>query len=276
MSKTITTPALSAAATKATTRMWDGAKWDTYKTGGKKHRAAEARRAAYEAAKVAKSPEAKAAEAAKAAERQVGNLKAAAWMRSKGIQPSGSAWKLVGKGERDVKILTAANVADGLKPVPEGARKAAKAKFKALQAGASVDEARALTAKATPAKAAKATKATKAPKAKASAPAPKAEPKVEVASPKAERKAAKRRSKAAKKAYATRVANGTAVRVNGKFVSAATAAQVAKKAPKKAKAPKAPKAQVAAKIDPFETFAAPLRDVGLDAKQIKAAWLARA
>ena len=159
----------------------------------------------------------------------------------------------VGGVVRDVEVLRAANATDGLKPVSESVRTLAKAQFKALQAGASVEEARAI----------RVTKpAIKAPKAQPAKPAKAPEVKAERASSgtKAERKAAKRRSKAGRKAYATRLANGNAVRVNGRFVSTK---------------PAQPAAQVAAPVDEFETFAAPLRTVGLTNKQIKRAWAAR-
>lgn len=228
-------------------------------------RAAQAARMTPEA--VAEREAAKTARVTVKTDRALGNAKAAAWMRSEGLQPSGQAWTLVSKGERDVAVLRAANAEDGLKPVSESVRKTAKAQFKALQAGASVAEARAIRVAAPTTKATKPAKATKAPK-RAAAPEV---PVVEVAPAKpakdertkAERKAAKRRSKAGRKAYATRMANGNAVRVNGRFVSTKPAQT------------EQPTAQVSAPVDEFETFAAPLRTVGLTNKQIKRAWAAR-
>ena len=42
------------------------------------------------------------------------NPPAAAWMREKGLVPSGAAWAAVKAGERNVRTLKALNVADGL------------------------------------------------------------------------------------------------------------------------------------------------------------------
>jgi len=250
MSKnTRTTVRPSATVESATVRMYDGTKWDTYKRGGKKHRAAEARRAAWEATRPSKEDLAR-----KAAERQLGNAKTAAWMRSEGIQPSGRAWTECSKGERDVKVLRTLNAEDGLKPVTDAVRKAAKAQFKALMSGASVLEARAIKPASTkpaskPAKATKAPKAAKVERTEVVAEVV-TEPEVEAKPAKAERKAAKRRSKAARKAYATRVANGTAVRVNGKFVKAGTTVQIA------------------APVDTDESWVEPLRMAGFSEEEI--------
>lgn len=49
--------------------------------------------------------------------RQKVNHEAAAWMREKGLVPSGQAWAAVKKGERNIKALRALNEADGLKPL---------------------------------------------------------------------------------------------------------------------------------------------------------------
>lgn len=50
------------------------------------------------------------AEARKA--RKSSNADMAAWMRSKGLVPNGSAWELAKKGERSVVTLRKANAAD--------------------------------------------------------------------------------------------------------------------------------------------------------------------
>lgn len=46
--------------------------------------------------------------------RKAFNPKAAAWMREKGLVPSGSAWAAVKAGERNVRTLKALNRKDGL------------------------------------------------------------------------------------------------------------------------------------------------------------------
>lgn len=205
-------------------RMFDGAGWDTYRIGSKAHRKAEARRAVWQAAQP--TAEQKAAH-------QSANRAQAAWMRENGVAPSGSAWKLVNAGERDIDVLKAANAADGLAIKAPADRKAPKAKKAGKGASAKVT-------------------------------APVAEEKAPSA-----KKVAKRRSKAAKKAYATRVANGTVARENGKFV--------------KASAPAAPVTEV--KVDAAETVRkggkkallwADLSDAGMNVEALKAAGLSTA
>lgn len=48
------------------------------------------------------------------------NAEAAAWMREKGLVPTGTAWTAVKNGERSIKALKAMNEADGLKPKTKG------------------------------------------------------------------------------------------------------------------------------------------------------------
>lgn len=198
---------------------------------------------------------AKAERLSKAADRQRGNKAAAAWMRENGLVPSGSAWKAVSGGERDVKALRAMNAADGLKaPVAKASAKAPKPADRKTKAP----------------KAAKAPKLERVTEPVAEAkPEAKPEPK---AGTKAERKAAKRRSKAARKAYATRVANGTAVRVNGRFVKAGETAPepVVEAAPVETD-----EAEVVRTKGKKALFWADLSDVGLTEAQIAAAWKAR-
>ena len=214
----------------ATVRMFDGTTWAEYKRGSKAHRKAEARRAAWEATRPTKVEKAKMRES---------NQKQAAWMRENAIVPSGSAWTLVKQGERSLKVLRAANAADGLTfKAPTGKKASAKkAGKKAAQQSAPVEAA--------------------------------VEVVTEETGSKAERKAAKRRSKAAKKAYRTRVANGTVARVNGRFVKAGL---VADQTP----APE-PKGDVAeqARSSKKALFWADLSDAGLTEQEIAAAWAVR-
>src|SRR5438445_5477725 len=65
---------------------------------------------------------AKADRTEKAAERdahKAGNKAAAAWMREKGLVPSGQAWTAVKNGERNVTKLRKLNAADGQTPKAE-------------------------------------------------------------------------------------------------------------------------------------------------------------
>lgn len=106
-----------------TVRMFDGAEWAVYKVGGKKHQAAEARRAEFDASKAtAKSL----------------NLDIAAFLRGHQIVPSGKAWAEVKAAvteasdldlltEKNLDRLRKLNAKDGLEfKVP--AEKPAKAK----------------------------------------------------------------------------------------------------------------------------------------------------
>lgn len=65
---------------KTHVRMFDGEKWDTYKVGGKKHRAAEARRAEFNTAQ---------------SERKSLNSAIAAFLRKHDITPNGPAWTVL-------------------------------------------------------------------------------------------------------------------------------------------------------------------------------------
>jgi len=65
---------------KTHVRMFDGEKWDTYKVGGKKHRAAEARRAEFNAAQ---------------AHRKGMNSAIAKFLRGHDITPNGPAWTVL-------------------------------------------------------------------------------------------------------------------------------------------------------------------------------------
>lgn len=203
--------------TSTTVRMFDGTKYDTYKVGGKKHRAAEARRAAFDAERAAVKGL---------------NGEIATFLRSKGINPKGRAWtevKAAVTEAADLLLLTDKNLdrlrklnrKDGIKAPAVGTTKAKKATVPMTEAEVEADVERLDREVAT---------------------------------------VSKRRSKAARKAYRARVKNGTALRVNGRFVKVLPAEpEVAEKARSSKKA----------------LFWADLSDAGLSEAEIKAAWKVR-
>lgn len=202
--------------TSKTVRMFDGTGYDTYKVGGKKHRAAEARRAAFDAERAAVKGL---------------NGEIATFLRSKGINPKGRAWTEVKAGTTeaaDLLLLTDKNLdrlrklnrKDGIAAPAAGTTKAKKATVPTTEAEIEADVERLDREVAT---------------------------------------VSKRRSKAARKAYRTRVKNGTAVRVNGRFAKVAEPVEVAEEARSSKKA----------------LFWADLSDAGLSEAEIKAAWKVR-
>lgn len=106
----------STTTSKKFVRMFDGAEWATYKVGGKKHRAAEARRAEFDA---------------RMNDRKALNGEIATFLRSKGVTPRGRAWDEVKAGtteaadlllltDKNLERLRKLNAKDGLKAPKAG------------------------------------------------------------------------------------------------------------------------------------------------------------